>query len=178
MNRSCRQFRRSGVSVLCSAGLCLALTGSLLAAECPSAGERFVADGEETIIDTQSLLMWRRCPEGLQGDRCQHGSLLGFNWRQGVERLAQNNAAELAGYGDWGIPTLAQLQSLTTDAACAKGNKVTTWLPSWPDGYFWSRSSPQGKSYVKRTVSLETGEPALSNQGTYGVHLWLVRRVE
>ena len=60
MNLSCKQFRRSGISALCSAGLCLALTGSLLAAECPPAGERFVADGEETIIDTQSLLMWRR----------------------------------------------------------------------------------------------------------------------
>ena len=178
MNLSCKQFRRSGVSALCSAGLYLALTGALLAAECPSAGERFVADGEETIIDTQSLLMWRRCPEGLQGDRCQQGSLLGFNWRQGVERLAQNNAAGLAGYDDWGIPTLAQLQTLTSGAACAKGDGAAAVLPSWPDGYFWSRSSPQGKSYVKRTFSLETGQPALSNQGTYGVHLWLVRRVE
>lgn len=178
MNLSYRQFRRSGVSALCGVGLCLALTGSLLAAECPPSGDRFVADGEETIIDTQSLLMWRRCPEGLQGDRCQHGSLLGFNWRQGVERLAQNNAAELAGYGDWGIPTLTQLQTLTSGATCAKGDGAAALLPSWPDGYFWSRSSPQGKSYVKRTFSLETGQPALSNQGTYGVHLWLVRRVE
>jgi hypothetical protein len=178
MNLSCKQFRRSGVSALCSAGLYLALTGALLAAECPPAGERFVADGEETIIDTQSLLMWRRCPEGLQGDRCQQGSLLGFNWRQGVERLAQNNAAGLAGYDDWGIPTLAQLQTLTSGAACAKGDGAAAVLPSWPDGYFWSRSSPQGKSYVKRTFSLETGQPALSNQGTYGVNLWLVRRLE
>lgn len=178
MNLSYRQFRRAAVLALCGAGLGLALVEPLLAADCPLSGDRFVADGEETIIDTQSLLMWRRCPEGLQGERCQHGSLLGFNWRQGVERLAQNNAAELAGYGDWGIPTLAQLQTLTSGAACAKGDGAAALLPSWPDGYFWSRSSPQGKSYVKRTFSLETGQPALSNQGTYGVHLWLVRRVE
>lgn len=178
MNRSSRVLRRAAVSAMCGAGLCLALVGPLLAADCPLSGERFVVDGEETIIDTQSLLMWRRCPEGLQGDRCQHGSLLGFNWRQGVERLAQNNAAELAGYGDWGIPTLIQLQTLTSGATCAKGDAAAGGLPSWPDGYFWSRSSPQGKSYVKRTFSLETGQPALSNQGTYGVHLWLVRRVE
>jgi len=178
MNIRSRLLRRAAVSALCGAGLCLALTGSVRAAECPPAGDRFVADGEETIIDTQSLLMWRRCPEGLQGERCQHGSLLGFNWRQGVERLAKNNAAELAGYGDWGIPTLTQLQTLTSAAACPKGDGAAALLPAWPDGYFWSRSSPQGKSYVKRTFSLETGKPALSNQGTYGVHLWLVRRVE
>jgi hypothetical protein len=156
----------------------LLLSLPLQAASCDPNTERFVADGEETVIDAQTLLMWRRCPEGLQGDHCQKGSLLSFNWRQGVERLAKNNADELAGYGDWAIPTLSQLQTLTDAGPCAADGTSQFLLASWPEGYFWSRSSEKGKAYLKRTFSLAARQPALSNQGTYGIHLWLVRRVE
>ena len=142
---------------------------------------RFVMDGDGVVIDSQSMLMWRACPEGLSGSNCQKGSLLGFSWRQGVEQVARVNASTSDGYGDWAIPTLSQLQSLAAPSSCGKGGmdpSAVTLLPSWPSGYFWSRNHEKGRNYVKRTFSFDKGQAASTNEGTFGVHLWLVRKVE
>ena len=161
---------RAGVVLLA------ALAGNGLALACDEA--RFVADGEGVVIDTQSLLMWRSCPEGLSGRECQQGSLLGFSWRQGVEQVARVNAAQSNGYDDWAIPTLSQLQSLAAPSQCGKEKASVSLLSAWPSGYFWSRNHEKGRNYVKRTFSFESNQAALSNEGTFGVHLWLVRKVE
>ena len=152
-----------------------AWVGSCAAQACDEA--RFVMDGDGVVIDSQSMLMWRTCPEGLKGRECQQGSLLGFSWRQGVEQVARVNAAQSDGYGDWAIPTLSQLQSLAAPTACGK-EQAASLYSSWPSGYFWSRNHEKGRNYVKRTFSFDKAQAASTNEGTFGVHLWLVRKVE
>ena len=152
-----------------------AWVGSCAAQACDEA--RFVMDGDGVVIDSQSMLMWRACPEGLSGNECQKGSLLGFSWRQGVEQVARVNASTSDGYGDWAIPTLSQLQSLAAPTACGK-EQAASLYSSWPSGYFWSRNHEKGRNYVKRTFSFDKAQAASTNEGTFGVHLWLVRKVE
>ena len=74
--------------------------------------------------------------------------------------------------------TLSQLQSLAAPTACGKDKAAVTLLSSWPSGYFWSRNHEKGRNYVKRTFSFDKAQAASTNEGTFGVHLWLVRKVE
>lgn len=136
-------------------------------AACPVAEGRFVMDGPDRFIDSQSLLMWQHCPQGRLGERCNDGPLDGFHWRGAVSRQGTLNAAAEDGLQDWQIPSVAQLQSLF-QAACG--------LPvAIPDGLYWSRNPSPKAGYLRQAVAAESAEVITVNAGTFGLHLWLVR---
>lgn len=62
------------------------------------AGERFVDNGDGTITDTKTGLMWAAKDNGNP-----------INWREACSYCENYN---LGGYSDWRMPTLAELTSL------------------------------------------------------------------
>jgi len=143
---------------------------SLAQAACPVTEGRFVMDGPERFIDSQSLLMWQLCPQGRLGERCSYGPLDGFHWRGAVSRKGTVNAAAVDGLQDWQIPSVAQLQSLF-QAACGLPAQI-------PAGLYWSRNPSAKAGYLRQAVAAGTGEVMTVNAGTFGLHLWLVRPLE
>lgn len=166
-------MRKSGPLLIALIGMSLAWQAVAAPASCDTG--RYQDDGENTVFDTHTLLMWRRCPEGLSGEHCNHGIPLGFTWRQGVTHLSEQNNAKLDGYDDWQIPSTQQLNSLQLESGC-QGESTAQWPGGWPNGLFWTRDN-EGK-LAKTSINLPEFSKTSSNQGAFGLRLWLVRKVE
>lgn len=64
---------------------------------CP-AGETFEDQGDMTVLDSATDLMWQ-----------QSGSDYPLTWDEAAEYVHSLNAMRFAGYGDWRLPTVAEL---------------------------------------------------------------------
>ncbi len=80
-----------------------------------------------TVIDTETRLMWTQCLEGQSGPTCE-----GRTFKRRVSSsdgvasaIATGESLSFAGYGDWRLPTLAELQTLVP-AACASASDSPT----------------------------------------------------
>ena len=73
--------------------------------------ERFRVNGNE-VVDLLTGLVWQRCPLGLSGSDCQHGSLDTRTWR-----LALSDARDLAARESkgWRLPTIKELRSIVEE---------------------------------------------------------------
>lgn len=63
--------------------------------------DRFIVQGEGTVADQQTGLMWQR---GASAD--------GMVWKEGFTYIDQLNQGIYGGYGDWRYPTKEELASL------------------------------------------------------------------
>ena len=105
------------------AGLLL-LTTSLLAQTSPP-GQRFRDNGDGTVTDALTGLMWERKP-----------STGRLSWK---EALAYCDALVLGGYADWRVPTTMEMERLSE----VEGEDSVAWLNShgFSDvqvDYYWS----------------------------------------
>ena len=73
---------------------------------------RFTINGDGTVTDTATGLMWARCPEGLSGTNCATGSIDLLRWDEALTRARD---ATLAGYADWRLPNIKELFSLVEE---------------------------------------------------------------
>jgi hypothetical protein len=103
-------------SLSCSSSCRLEVSGcSALSGTEP---ERFVEHGDGTISDRMTGLMWeRKCT----GDGCAatHDARRKLAWREAasdwIQELNAEQGSGYGGYGDWRLPTIAELRSLTLE---------------------------------------------------------------
>ncbi|QEP43823.1 DUF1566 domain-containing protein [Ectothiorhodospiraceae bacterium BW-2] len=62
---------------------------------------RFVSNGDGTITDEATQLMWQASDSGV-----------GLNWEEALKLAEQRNSENHLGYRDWRLPTIKELQSL------------------------------------------------------------------
>ncbi len=87
---------------------------------CPDPGPRFVDNGDGTVTDTQTGLMWEKKSDDdsiHDKDNQYSWSLSDSSWGYWdgtvfTDFLAALNAEAFAGCSDWGLPTLDELQTL------------------------------------------------------------------
>jgi Protein of unknown function (DUF1566) len=72
----------------------------------------FIPNGDGTVTDVHTKLMWMQYAEGQEGPQCE-GQVLLYTWdsAMGVP-IKLNERAGFAGYTDWRLPTSTELQSL------------------------------------------------------------------
>ncbi len=73
----------------------------------------FVDNGDGTVTHNKTGLMWSQCLLGQSGSDCSNGSAIGYNWQQALEAA---DASTLAGYSDWRLPTVKELDSIVEEA--------------------------------------------------------------
>lgn len=124
----------------------------------PSRPNDFSPQGDGTAIDKRTGLQWMRCSLGQKwiGKTCS-GEPNRYNLQD-----ALNQSPEFAGYADWRLPSLAELETLVycrsgrdegrsgALIACKGENLPPTiarqTFPRTSDGFYWS-SSPYAGSY-------------------------------
>ena len=100
-----------------------------------------------TVTDGVTGLMWKQCPEGLEGSDCSVGAAGLLIWGGSMKRARDS---EFAGYTDWRLPNMKELLSIVAfDKSSPAIN--TTVFPGTTE-IFWS-STPKyvtngGQSYI------------------------------
>ncbi|KAB2843303.1 MAG: DUF1566 domain-containing protein [Burkholderiales bacterium] len=69
----------------------------------------YIGRTDDTVTDTRTGLMWKRCEEGRSGSQCMGGVRATHTW---AEALARAEASSFAGYTDWRLPSIKELVSL------------------------------------------------------------------
>jgi hypothetical protein len=70
---------------------------------------RYSDNGDGTVTDTKTALMWKQCHEGFSGSLCTVGSREVYNWADAIEHANNHNFAE---HSDWRLPNIKELNSL------------------------------------------------------------------
>ncbi len=85
----------------------LFLIGTILFFTIPAGAEneRFKVNGQESVVDTQTGLMWQK-PDSY------HEIQKGMNWYEALEYVDRKNAEKFAGFSDWRLPTLNELKQI------------------------------------------------------------------
>ena len=118
----------------------------------------FTNNGDGTITDNRTGLMWMRCSIGQTydptTDRCEN-SLLTYTWQQA---LAECENLEFAGYNDWRLPNRNELMSIV-DYSKVVPSVDTTYFPDIPSRHadYWSSTTDTYARHAAWRVNFNDG---------------------
>lgn len=100
-------------------------------------------NGDGTIGDLKTGLIWKKCVEGFSGSACDTGSPATFNWQQALEHPGDiNSGTGFAGYYDWRLPNIKELASIIEEQ-CSEPSINQNRFPNSENSlgnYFWTGS--------------------------------------
>lgn len=109
---------------------------------------RFLDNGNGTITDIGTNLMWQKCQLGTEGENCQNDNpSIRFNWQEALEVASMNS---FAGYDDWRLPNVKELRSIV-EQRCFNPAINSIYFPNTFGSNFMSASpDDNSESYVWR----------------------------
>jgi Protein of unknown function (DUF1566) len=153
-------------SMVVCGGVGLLLLAGMAGAQ-PSPGDlpalSYTDNGDGTITDNNTLLMWEKKVAGGNSDRTcltdLHGVDSECTWAEATGAwIAAINAAGLGGYTDWRVPNVKELQSIVDYSKPFPGPTVASSFPgvTGADDY-WSSTTLAGNSIYVRSVNFGDG---------------------
>ena len=97
---------------------------------------RFTLNGDGTVTDNTTGLMWKQCVEGLSGAGCAAGSASTMDWKAALDHAATHS---FAGYSDWRLANIKELGSIV-ETACLSPAVNLAVFPNTPSSLVWSAS--------------------------------------
>jgi hypothetical protein len=134
----------------------------------------YVDNGDGTITDMRTGLMWEKLSE----DGSIHDRNTRYTWADAfaVKVAALNGGGGFAGYTDWRVPNVNELQSLVNyggpttapefNTVCAPGCTVLTCSCTWPGPYHSSTSRQDLPTFVWQ-VDFSYGAVYFANNFAY-----------
>jgi hypothetical protein len=119
-------------------------------------------NGDGTVTDANTGLMWDQCSWGTSGTACTVGSALGQYWLQtlatSVTANAMNGGIGYKGHNDWRVPNKNELISITDPTHSPAIDPVI--FPNTVAANYWTSTTYAGTSSVGWTVYFPIGGPA------------------
>lgn len=131
---------------------------------------RFQANGDGTVTDVTTGLIWKQCAEGLSGVGCTTGSAETFTWQRALQRA---EAAVFAGSSLWRLPNKNELASLV-ERRCYNPAINAAYFPNTPSSWFWSSSPSAHNPNYAWSVHFSYGDVFNSNKSNQ-LYVRLVR---
>jgi len=122
----------------CTPALAAQTCKTTIVASTPTAD--FTDNGDGTMTDSETGLMWKRCSEGFvwDGAICT-GAAMSYTWQGGLEWVAQLNGINgFAGYADWRVPNVKELNSIVEERCDYPAVNLEVFPNTW--GWYWSSS--------------------------------------
>ena len=113
---------------------------------------RYQGNGDGTITDLWTGLMWQHCAIGLTGADCTGGTVSTLSWRDALTRANNSN---LADHEDWRLPNIKELRTLIASDRHTPAINAT-FFPN-TSGQFWS-SSQSRDTDKSRSIGFGAGE--------------------
>lgn len=106
---------------------------------------RFVDNGDGTITDNATQLMWRKWSYG-RNQSTGSGSNATLTWYQALDLQGDSHA----GYSDWRLPNVLELMTLVNfDASSGAPYTYKDVFPNTESNYYWtSTTNPDNTSIV------------------------------
>ncbi len=149
---------------------------------------RFADNGNGTVTDLRTGLVWQRCPVGFTfvdngtpsldaDDGCTASGTTTFTWQQALQGAAAlNQAGGYAGFSDWRLPNIKELASIV-ETRCAAPSINLRVFPGTPaQSTFLSSSYHVGPPTFTsvRAVDFATGQDGQLGKNAVA-HVRLVR---
>lgn len=153
--------RRVAVLALC---VCLA---SPLRAE-------WVGNADGTVFDTATGLTWMRCAVGQtwSGATCS-GTASHHTWAEAMALTSTH-----AGFGDWRLPNIRELQSIISYWSAAPAIESAVAFPATPSTAFWSATGSQWNVGDAWYVDFNSGDTGFASKTPTGTgYTWAARLV-
>jgi hypothetical protein len=86
---------------------------ALLVAGAASPAPAYQVQGDGTVRDARTGLLWDRCSLGQSGETCEVGAADKLPWDKALAASVQANKSRYKGHDDWRLPNVKELESLT-----------------------------------------------------------------
>jgi uncharacterized protein DUF1566 len=134
----------------------------------------FTVNGNGTVTHKKTGLMWKVCQEGKSGAACATGTETLMGWSDALKRANIANSAAFAGYTDWRLPTVKELESILERCGFNSAiNKVI--FPAQFGGRYWSGTTYQVNSAQAFWISYDVGQIETADKGLVLNSVRLVR---
>lgn len=140
----------------------------LLAATAQTASASFINNGDGTVIDTKTYLMWQHCTAPSTAITCGSVTPLVYTWD---DALAYCNGLTLGGYNDWRVPNVKSLQSLVDTTKATSPTINTSIFPDTQKDNYWTSTTLAGTGdmawYVRFDITVYLVSPVYKGDGLY-----------
>ena len=119
---------------------------------------RFIDNGNGTVTDTATHMMWMRCSIGQSwtGSTCA-GAATPMTWQAAMDAAgALNKQGGYAGHIDWRIPRIPELAAIA-ERQCANPRTNITIFPNTAAVFYWTASNRHGNGNENQAFMLSFG---------------------
>jgi len=132
---------------------------------------RFTDNGDGTVTDTQSRLMWLRCALGQtwSGKSCVGEPAL-LSWQESLGRTASLNSSGQYFFSDWRLPQLPELASIA-ERQCQNPRINLILFPGTPPAAYWTATARPSRDVEASIYVLSFGPEGVQYDSKQEKHL-------
>ena len=98
-------------------------------------------NGDGTVSDSSTGLMWDKCVAGMGSLDCSTGTILTVDWPGALTWSVTQNTANYKNHNDWRVPNIKELYSIVGITSPAAPPLDTTVFQNWPGPNLWTSTT-------------------------------------